>query len=127
VTEWNGPERVSFTLTGLNEPVEGGGTLVMTRGAAPRLPAPRASLLRRLANALFRLLYRVRHGSAPALPSRQGEPDAVQLTFTLRMEAGGPTAPLVNAILGPVMLPAAEALARKIVVYLEKSHESKRA
>ena len=25
VTEWNGPERVSFTLTGLNEVVEGGG------------------------------------------------------------------------------------------------------
>jgi len=29
VTEWNGPERVSFTLTGLNEQVDGDGTLEM--------------------------------------------------------------------------------------------------
>ena len=29
ITEWSGPERVSFTLTGLNEAVEGGGTLRM--------------------------------------------------------------------------------------------------
>ena len=50
VTEWNGPERVSFTLTGLNEPVEGGGSLVMSREASPLAPA-RPSLLQRLLRA----------------------------------------------------------------------------
>src|SRR5262245_46929828 len=29
VTEWNGPAKVAFTLTGLNEQVDGGGELVM--------------------------------------------------------------------------------------------------
>src|SRR5437773_942796 len=33
VTEWSGPGRVAFTLTGLNEPVQGGGTLVMEEDA----------------------------------------------------------------------------------------------
>src|SRR5512138_1993202 len=31
VTEWAGPEKVSFTLTGLNESVDGGGTLLIGR------------------------------------------------------------------------------------------------
>src|SRR6478672_7164979 len=33
ITEWNGPERVSFTLTGINEEMDGGGTFVMGRAA----------------------------------------------------------------------------------------------
>src|SRR5580704_18150642 len=39
VTDWSGPERVAFTLTGLNEQVEGGGELVMRDGGAPPAPA----------------------------------------------------------------------------------------
>ena len=42
VTEWAGPERVSFTLTGLNEQVDGGGMLVMS--ACTDAPAPAAML-----------------------------------------------------------------------------------
>ncbi len=34
VTEWVEPQRVSFTLTGLNEAVDGGGTLVLRRATA---------------------------------------------------------------------------------------------
>src|SRR5215813_438273 len=34
VTEWSGPERVSFTLLGLDEVVEGGGTLTIEKPAA---------------------------------------------------------------------------------------------
>lgn len=122
VTEWNGPDRVAFTLTGLNEPVEGGGSLVMSR-AAPRSSEARATpLLRRLAQAFFRLLHRLRYGAPPALRSGPRTAEAAHLTFTLRMDAGGPTGPLVNAMLGPALLPAAEALAKNIAAHLEKTH-----
>jgi hypothetical protein len=123
VTEWNGPERVAFTLSGLNEPVEGGGTLVMTEddGAAPAEPA-KTGLFRRLAESLFRFLYRLRYGAPKELPAGPHGSGTARLTFTLRMEAGGPTGPLVNAMLGPVMLPAAEDLAKKIAAHLEKAH-----
>jgi hypothetical protein len=123
VTEWNGPERVAFTLSGLNEPVEGGGTLAMTEDHGEPVLEPSKSFFRRLAEGLFRFLHRLRYGAPPELeagPLMSGR--AARLTFTLRMDASGPTGPLVNAMLGPVMLPAAENLAKKIASHLEKTH-----
>jgi carbon monoxide dehydrogenase subunit G len=127
VTEWNGPERVSFTLTGLDEVVEGGGTLSIAKPAAPAAIAeakPRAGLWRRFVDGFFRLMFRLMHGKAPQrlLPG-QGEA-ASQLTFRLRMEAGGPAGPLVNAMLAPALLPAAEDLANRIAAHLEATHKS---
>jgi carbon monoxide dehydrogenase subunit G len=120
VTEWNGPERVAFTLSGLNEPVEGGGTLVMQRDEGAPIVLPERSLLRRLVESVFRFLYRLRFG-APEPVVRKAGAETALLTFTLRMDAGGPTGPLVNAMLGPVMLPAAEDLAKKIAAHLERT------
>src|SRR5919197_5838368 len=40
VTEWNGPARVAFTLIGLNEIVEGAGSLSMERWQGEAEPAP---------------------------------------------------------------------------------------
>jgi carbon monoxide dehydrogenase subunit G len=124
VTEWRGPERVSFTLTGLNEPVEGGGTLAIEPPAAvPAAPVKRASVWRRLVDGLFHFLFRLMHGKGPerALPSA-GEVKS-QLIFKLRMDAGGPSGPLVNAMLAPALKPAAEDLANKIAAHLEKLHQ----
>ena len=78
-----------------------------------------------LLDALFRFFFRRMHGagavrSLPSGPS-SGQPTS-QLKFTLRMDAGGPTGPLVNAMLGPALLPAAEDLANKIAAHLEKVH-----
>ena len=126
VTEWNGPAKVAFTLTGLNEQVDGGGTLVMGAVTADA-PAPvkkRQGLWRRFVDAIFRRLFRMMHGGGPArkeLAPVAGRPTS-QLTFTLRMEAGGPTGPLVNAMLAPALMPAAEDLANKIAAHLEKVH-----
>lgn len=122
VTEWNGPERVTFTLSGLNEPVEGGGTLAMTEDDGEPAHERKKSLLRRFADGLFRFFYRWRYGAPPVLEGGPVVGRAARLTFTLRMDAGGPTGPLVNALLGPVMLPAAEDLAKKIALHLEKTH-----
>ena len=125
VTEWNGPERVSFTLTGLNEQVDGGGTLVMSKFSEAAAAAPAAivkvGFFRRILDAIFRFFFRKMHGAGPKRELGAGKPTS-QLTFTLRMEAGGPTGPLVNAMLGPALGPAAEDLANKIAAHLEKTH-----
>ena len=120
VTEWNGPQRVAFTLTGLNEAVDGGGTLTISKstGVSPR--EKREGLFRRVLQAIFRFLFRCMHGTGPKRLAPTGN-TVSQLTFTLRMDAGGPTGPLVNAMLAPALLPAAEDLANKIAAHLEKS------
>jgi carbon monoxide dehydrogenase subunit G len=133
ITEWNGPERVSFTLTGINELVDGGGTLLMgpysvTTIESMPLAKPR-SLFQRFIDAIFRFFFRRVNGppperQAPALTAQPGS--ASKLRFVLRMDAGGPTGPLVNAMLGPALLPAAEDLANKIAAHLEKTHASPR-
>ena len=132
ITEWNGPERVSFTLLGINELVDGGGTLLM----GPDTPAPgagapmvkRKPFFKRLIEAIFRFLFRRMNDAAPkrvvhALPIVNGA--ASKLQFVLRMDAGGPTGPLVNAMLGPALLPAAEDLANKIAAHLEKGNSAR--
>jgi hypothetical protein len=43
----------------------------------------------------------------------------VKLTFALRIDAGGPTAPMVNAMMLPALRPAAEDLANRIITHLE--------
>jgi Polyketide cyclase / dehydrase and lipid transport len=127
VTEWNGPERVSFTLTGLNEQVDGDGTLEMGAAAPARhesLPPPmevqkpKSSLFARILEAIFRFFFRRVHGPAPVRALPTAGPKS-QLRFRLRMDAGGPTGPLVNAMLAPALLPAAEDLANKIAAHLE--------
>jgi carbon monoxide dehydrogenase subunit G len=126
VTEWNGPERVSFTLVGLDEVVEGGGTLTIGKPAAAsattaveKPPLKRASLWRRFVDGWFRMMFRWMHGKGPARLQASAGTAASQLTFRLRMDAGGPAGPLVNAMLAPALKPAAEDLANKIAAHLE--------
>ena len=124
VTEWNGPSKVSFALTGINEVMEGGGTLLMQAStAAPAAPAKKVGVWQRFMTWVARFFFRRMHGSGPerALPGATGGPTS-KLTFTLRMDAGGPTGPLVNAMLAPALAPAAEDLANKIAAHLEKTH-----
>jgi carbon monoxide dehydrogenase subunit G len=120
VTEWAGPSRVSFTLTGLNEEVEGGGTLLMSRhvGAPPPAP-PRLGLFARFVRWLMSLVHG-KSAERALLPPGPSSGEASLLTFTLRMEAGGAIGPLVNAMLAPALAPAAEDLANKIANHLEQ-------
>lgn len=129
ITEWKDAEKVSFTLTGLNEVVEGGGTFTMAQAAAgvaaaapmPAVTQPKPGLWRRFLNWFFRAMFKRKFGTveraALAAPAAGGV--SSHLTFTLRMDAGGPTAPLVNAMLEPALLPAAEDLGNKIAAHLE--------
>jgi Polyketide cyclase / dehydrase and lipid transport len=123
VTEWSGPERVSFTLTGMNEQVEGGGKLVMSPHLGQAPAPPKLGIVRRLVNGLFRLMMRFFNRERTVrreLPAASGDGSGSLLSFTLRMEATGATGPLVNAMLEPALLPAAEDLANKIAAHLEE-------
>ena len=150
ITEWNGPSRVSFTLRGLNEPMTGEGAFTIEketpdaqagagRGGEPRSPlshqdgreaaagppsSPRppegtlARWLKTLARWLFqRFAGRVDREAPPSLASGEA---ASRLTFELRIDPGGPMAPMVNAMIKPLLLPAAEQLADRILAHLEQ-------
>lgn len=122
ITEWVAPDRIAFTLTGLNEKVDGGGVLIMEDAAASATaevaapPAPRKKpwLGRRFLDWLFRAMFRRMNGEGPKrLTPAPGAAGGVEsrLRFTLTMDAGG-----------PAMMPAAEDLANKIAAHLESVH-----
>jgi len=125
VTEWLDGQRVAFTLIGLNEKVDGGGVLLMENvtSAAPDVALPRRLWFgRRFLDWLARRMFKRLHGEGPKRLTGECI-GGTRLTFTLRMDAGGPTGPLVNAMLGPALLPAAEDLANKIAAHLESAHQ----
>jgi len=134
ITEWAGPDRVRFTLTGLNEAVSGEGQFEIraiaaagseAAAAAPVASAkPKLSWWQKLVEKFARWFLGRQGGGQPALPSapRAAVTAGSELAFTLMMEAGGPTAPLVNAMLEPALIPATEDLAQRIVTHLEKQH-----
>jgi hypothetical protein len=44
------------------------------------------------------------------------------MTFELRLDPGGPMAPMIDAMMKPAMAAAAEDLAQRIIVHLEAEH-----
>jgi carbon monoxide dehydrogenase subunit G len=129
VTEWAGPSRVAFSLDGVNEPLTGEGAFRLEReGEAPVTPAgvapPRLGLLGRLLEAALRWWLRAFGGR----PGRATRPDAgdgagaTRLGFRLRIEPGGPMAPMLSALIAPALRPAAEDLAERILAHLEAQH-----
>lgn len=127
ITEWSGPSRVAFALEGIGEMITGDGSfeiLPLTDGddaepAEPSPAPPRPGFFGRLLRRFVALLYRRKYGALPI--SEPSGPTRCELVFTWRMEAGGVTAPLVNAMLGPAMAPAAENLAAQIAQAVERA------
>ncbi len=126
ITEWAGPERVRFEMKGLNEPMQGSGCFELSRydevGAAAA-PAPARSLWRRALDVLARFFYRLVHGRVErATPAQAGPAEGMaRLSFRLRLEPGGPMAPMIDAMIAPLLTPAAESLAERILAELEGS------
>jgi len=122
ITEWSGPSRVSFALKGINEMVSGDGTFeILPLTENPALPEPAAEkrgFFSRLIRWFFRTLFQKKYGRLEG-PSESDSPAKAELIFTWRMEAGGPTGPLVNAMLGPAIEPAAQHLAEQIAQHIE--------
>ncbi len=126
VTEWRGPERVTFTLDGLNEPLSGEGSFHMGPGEEAALepaPARRRNVFQRVLEALARFFLRRGRGAPRRAESTSAPAGGLaRLTFRLRLEPAGPMAPMLNAMLEPPMRAAAEDLANRILAELEARH-----
>lgn len=129
ITEWNEMEKVEFSLTGINESVTGSGTFQAVPGGTP-LPAvaPKEPPARRPPGAMGKLVSRLAgRGDARGEETEVHSPGgpATELTFHLELKAGGPSGPLVNALLGPLLKPAARDLAGKIAARVEELRSRK--
>ncbi len=130
ITEWRAPSQVRFTLRGLNEPMSGEGAFTIeqqTTGAAAEasvassVAPPAKGLVARCLEALARWFLGVVGGRAERdapLKAEAGE-SLSTMRFQLRLDPGGPMAPMVDAMIKPLLLPAAEQLADKILAHLE--------
>jgi carbon monoxide dehydrogenase subunit G len=146
ITEWNGPGRVAFTLDGVNEPMKGEGTFTLSSETgsaevgdklgevaarlrlATRDEAPRHNVLFRLLESFWRWLLARAGGGAPARDADATRAAAIgasmtRLSFKLRLSPGGPMAPMVEAMIKPLLMPAAEDLANRILAQLESAEE----
>ncbi|MEE2703708.1 MAG: SRPBCC family protein [Myxococcota bacterium] len=122
VTDWSGPERVAFELEGVNEALEGEGEFrLATADAAPDAAVPRSGPMVRLVAWVLRFFHGLVYGrvAREAGPERSPGAGGARLSFRLRIDPGGPMAPMVNKLMEPAMLVAAEALSRRIIAHLE--------
>ena len=123
VTEWDGPRRVTFEMKGVNELMEGSGCFELSRPTQQAAPAaPQRGGLRRFFDALARFFYRLVHGRVerPNAGEAGSGAEEARLTFRLRIDPGGPMAPMVNAMIAPLLPPTAESLAERILATLEE-------
>jgi carbon monoxide dehydrogenase subunit G len=124
ITEWAGPERVSFSLKGINEPMSGAGSFTMQAlGAAAPPPAPEPPRPRGLAALWDRIVrFFFRRVAGPAVVREQPAAGAAttRMSFMLRVDPGGPMAPMIDALMKPAMAAAAEDLAQRIIATLEQ-------
>ena len=121
ITEWSPGKRAAFRLKGVNEPMEGEGVFTLelaAGGEAPSAPEPRRGFFLRCFEAIVRWLLRL-IGRAPRRETRALAGPGTRMSFRLRLDPGGPMAPMINAMMKPLMLPAAESLANQILAHLE--------
>ena len=122
VTDWSGPARVAFELEGVNEVLEGSGEFLLTAADAPPDAArSRSGPIVRLMARILRFFHGLVHGRVEREAEAGRNPGAggSRLSFRLRVDPGGPMAPMVNKLMEPAMLVAAEDLSRRIIAHLE--------
>ena len=70
---------------------------------------------------ILRFFHGLVYGSASRKADAERSPGAggARLSFRLRIDPGGPMAPMVNKLMEPAMLVAAEDLSQRIIAHLE--------
>ena len=122
ITEWSPGKRAGFRLKGVNEPMSGEGvfTLEPAGGGLPvPVAPPKAGAIQRFFEALVRGVLRLLGRAPRREPVQLAGGAGTQVSFRLRLDPGGPMAPMINAMIKPLMLPAAESLANQILAHLE--------
>ena len=124
ITEWQEPERIRFTLEGIREDMRGDGLFqiekldeALAAAAAPEVEPRGPGLLVRFWSAILRRL--LGHSATAGRAGTSTKPAAVRLTFRMSMTPGGAMAPMLDAMIKPVMVATAEHLALQIVAHLE--------
>lgn len=124
VTEWAAPDRVTFVMRGLHEPVTGVGEFFAQQlgDGAPaakgpeQLPGWFVRTQRRVARWFVERIF----GKAPERAEVVDETGArCSLKFKLAVTAGGATGPVVNLLLTPILRPVVEDLANRIAAGIE--------
>ena len=131
VTEWAGPHRVHFELEGVNESMKGSGAFSMERyedadvGEAAGAGGNRSGFVGRIVERLLRFFQRLLRGRVERGAGADEGPGAgmAKLTFDLRLEPGGPMAPMIDALIRPALRIAAEDLATRIVARCEADRD----
>lgn len=108
ITERIAPGRIAFEVTGVGEDARGGGTFELQEQRADAPPPPPRTWWQRLVDWIT--------GRVPVLPP---PPGATDVTFTFRIEAGGPMGPMINALLGPFAEQVARDLVDRVGAHLE--------
>jgi len=131
ITEWNGPDIVRFEITGINEAMTGVGTFELKPfedesdvAAADVAPAATKGPIARFFEAIFRFFFQLVRGKPERAEGADTGPAAgtTRIEFRLRVDPGGPMAPMINAMIKPLMPSFAEDFAGKLVGHLEAEH-----
>ncbi len=115
ITEWTEPNRVAFTLEGIDEAVHGEGVFELSENSeAEDLPVPdERPWWRRLLLWLF--------GGTPEAPSAPAGDGTTHVVFTFSIAALGPMGPMIDALLGPWSEVVAERLLNDVAVLVESA------
>jgi len=130
ITEWNGPDVVRFEIQGLNEAMTGEGSFRMqpyedagdaAAAEAAAAPSEAKGPIARLFAAIFRFFFQLFRGKPKRAETADAGPAAgtTRIEFRLRVDPGGPMAPMINAMIKPLMPSFAEDFAGKLVGHLE--------
>jgi carbon monoxide dehydrogenase subunit G len=130
ITEWNGPDVVRFTIQGLNESMTGEGSFAMqpwedaadvAAAEASGGATPKRNPIARFFDAIFRFFFQLFRGKPERAETADAGPAAgtTRIEFRLRVDPGGPMAPMINAMIQPLMPSFAEDFAGKLVGHLE--------
>lgn len=137
ITDWVPGERVGFNITGLTERITGSGSMVMSAvqpgeeviegvvGAEDGEKSWGKRLQSKMARSVVNRVTQDGDGAtAPVDETSDAAPydgEASRLTGKLQLQPGGAMAPMIDMLMAPMLLPAAEDLVRGIRGALEKN------
>ncbi|MNF41470.1 hypothetical protein D3C85_892280 [compost metagenome] len=124
VTEWAAPDRVTFVMRGLHEPVTGAGEFFAQQlgDGVPAAKAPEQApgWFVRTQRRVVRWMVERIFGKVPERVEVVDETGPrCSLNFKLAVTAGGATGPVVNLLLTPILRPVVEDLANRIAAGIE--------